>query len=295
MAPDERRHLPRVAVFGISGFSGRHFERFVVSKGLVERFVFFGQARDFSKAEKTGAFTYMECDPRQDHEILRFIADVQPAYILNLIGILSAPTLEDFLAVHVAIPRSICEAVLASGLPIEKLLLIGSAAEYGGTATNPVREDASAEPISWYGLSKLYQTLLAGYFFRNHALPVVVARSFNILGEGLSPHLSIGSFMAQIDEQPNGGTIKVGDVSTSRDFLDIAEVSRRYWTLLMKGRPGDIYNVCSGEPRTVRSVLEDLIRRSSKRIEIEVDPVRLKARDLHSIYGDSSKFDQLER
>ena len=60
-------------------------------------------------------------------------------------------------------------------------------------------------------------------------LSTVVARTFSTLGEGLSPQLSIGNFMKQIAALPDGGTIRVGNVSTSRDFLGISEVWRRYW------------------------------------------------------------------
>lgn len=295
MSEKVRQPLQRVAVFGAGGFSGRHFERFVAREGLAETYAFFGHTRDMRHAEQSGTFTYQEGDPCQEGEVARFLADVRPHYILNLVGMFRAESLEHFLWVHVGVSRAICEAALASELPIRKLVLVGSAAEYGSTAPNPVREDARAEPISWYGLSKLYQTLLADYFFRNHGLPTVVARTFNVLGAGLSRDLSIGSFMSQIESLPDQGAIKVGDISTSRDFLDITEVSSRYWTLLLKGRAGEIYNLCSGQPRTIRSVLDDLIRQSGKRIEIEVDPLRLKARDVESIYGDPSKFNQLAR
>jgi GDP-4-dehydro-6-deoxy-D-mannose reductase len=99
--------------------------------------------------------------------------------------------------------------------------------------------------------------------------------------------------MRQIEEAPKGGVIKVGNISTSRDFLDISEVVRRYWQLLAKGLPGEIYNVCSGTPRTIRSILQDLIAASGKELRVETDPTRYKAQDVASIYGDSAKYDSL--
>jgi GDP-4-dehydro-6-deoxy-D-mannose reductase len=101
--------------------------------------------------------------------------------------------------------------------------------------------------------------------------------------------------MQQIAQLPDGRVIKVGNIATSRDFLDITEVCRRLWILLMKGQPGQIYNICSGRPRTIRSVLSELIGASGKKIDFEVDPRRLKERDIDSIYGDTSKFDELAR
>jgi GDP-4-dehydro-6-deoxy-D-mannose reductase len=121
----------------------------------------------------------------------------------------------------------------------------------------------------------------------------VVARTFNTLGKGLSKNLSIGSFMAQINATLDGGSIRVGNINTSRDFLHIANVVSRYWQLLLKGKSGEIYNICSGAPRTIRSVLEDLIRESGKSLKMEIDPSRFKEGDIDSIYGDSSKYEEL--
>lgn len=282
-----------VMVLGAAGFSGRAFERFVAENGLAEEFAFHGLDRDLSGTQNTGMFSYRQMDAADPAQVLRALAEVQPAYILNLVGLLQASTLEQFVAVNVGVTQAVCQGLVSARISVEKFLIVGSAAEYGAEQPNPVQEDAQLRPVNLYGLSKVYQTQLARYYFDNHALPILVARTFNILGQGLSPSLSIGSFMRQVDTLPDGGTIKVGNVTTSRDFLDISEVSRRYWQLLLRGRPGEVYNVCSGEPRTIRSVLEDLIAASGKTLRIEVDTSLYKARDVASIYGDSSKFNRL--
>ena len=63
----------------------------------------------------------------------------------------------------------------------------------------------------------------------------------------------------------------------------------------MKGAPGEIYNVCSGVPRSIRSVLDDLIRESGKKLFVEIDRALFKERDIDSIYGDRTKYDQFVR
>jgi GDP-4-dehydro-6-deoxy-D-mannose reductase len=287
--------MKRVAVFGIAGFSGRHFERFVASEGLDRAFKFYGFGRDLRRAENSGIFSYCDGDACKATEVCRFLKEVSPEYVLNVTGIFKAETFEKFVAVNVGVSQAICEAIRSHVPDTTKIVLVGSAAEYGSIATNPVKEDDDVRPLSMYGLSKLYQTLLSGYFFRNYRLPTVIARTFNILGQGLSPQLSIGSFMKQIEALPDGGTVKVGNLSTSRDFLHISEVVRRYWNLLMKGVPGEIYNVCSGVPRTIRAVLEDLIRESRKALSIETDPSLFKEHDIDSIYGDGTKYEHLIR
>lgn len=282
-----------VMVLGACGFSGRAFEHFAAQSGLTEAFAFLGLDRDVSGAARTGAFSYREMDAVDPAQVAAALDEARPAYILNLVGLLHAATLEEFVAVNVGVTQAVCQGLLSTGLSIEKFVVVGSAAEYGAEQPNPVREDAPLHPVNLYGLSKVYQTLLARYYFDNHGLPIVVARTFNILGQGMSPRLSIGSFMQQIGTLPDGGAIKTGNIATSRDFLDISEVSSRYWNLLRKGAPGEVYNVCSGSPRTIRYVLEELIAASGKTLRIETDPALYKARDVASIYGDSSKYDQL--
>ena len=198
----------------------------------------------------------------------------------------------DLLAANVGVSRAICETAVC-GLRLEKILLIGSAAEYGVPPSNPVREECPTRPVNAYGLSKVYQTLLASYYFRNHALPIVVARTFNLLGEGMSPLLSIGSLMHQISTLPDKGAVQVGNIDMSRDFLPIEEAVQQYWRLLITGKPGEIYNVCSGVPRTVRSVLEELIAKSGRQLAIEAVPSLFKTADVEVIYGDPTKCNEL--
>jgi len=282
-----------VVVFGIAGFCGKHFERFVANGAFNSHYRFFGFARTLTSAEHSGAFTYREGDACDEAAVRDFVSEVKPAYILNLIGVFRAQTYSELLSINVGVSQTICEAVLRSRVPVKNIVLVGSAAEYGRPARNPVSEDAELRPVTHYGLSKVYQTLLASYYFRNYRLPVVVARTFNIVGEGLSSDLSVGNFMRQLRELSDGGVMKVGNICTRRDFLDIRDVSRRYWHLLMSGAAGEIYNVCSGSPKTIRSVVEALIRETGKRISVDADPALFKENDIESIYGDNSKYQRL--
>lgn len=285
--------MKHVAVLGAGGFSGRHFERFAAAQKLGETCRFFGLSRRRESCEDSGLFQYSIGDAREAGVVEAFLDQAQPDYILNLIGVFRADGLDAFMAAHVGVCRAIGEWAARAPRPTQKIVFVGSAAEYGWPGHNPVREDDPKAPVSWYGLSKLYQTELGLYFHRNHGLPVVTARTFNILGEGLSAHLAMGAFARQLDSLPIGGVIKVGNLAPSRDFLDIAQVSAGYWTLLEKGRPGEVYNLCSGEPRSMQSVLDEMIARSGKQVKVEVDPGLLRANDVAVIYGDPSRFRSL--
>ena len=47
------------------------------------------------------------------------------------------------------------------------------------------------------------------------------------------------------DSGDKEGTIETGDLSIIRDFVDVRDVVDAYYKLLMNGRKGEIYNVCS--------------------------------------------------
>ena len=124
----------------------------------------------------------------------------------------------------------------------------------------------------------------------NFRVNVIIARTFNILGNGLSPKLSIGSFVNQIKAIETEGTLTVGNLNTNRDFLDIDDVLDAYWKLLESGVPGETYNVCSGFSLSIKEVLEYLIEQSGKNIAMQIDANLLRKNDIVDFYGDNKKL-----
>ena len=75
-----------------------------------------------------------------------------------------------------------------------------------------------------------------------------------------------------------------------RDFLDVRDVADIYYKLLMNGKSGEVYNVCSG--RGIK--LWDIIKRTAEILGIDVcinvDKARIRAADTSVIVGDNSKI-----
>ena len=81
---------------------------------------------------------------------------------------LAATFVNDFdeaYAINVDATRHLLNTVQKLGLTM-RILLVGSAAEYGAIRPeeNPIREDHALNPVSIYGLSKAWQTQLAGLY-----------------------------------------------------------------------------------------------------------------------------------
>jgi GDP-4-dehydro-6-deoxy-D-mannose reductase len=285
--------MKRILAFGISGFTGSYFAGFVRKANTHSDYLLIGADRVAPKKTIEGMAEFVLANATDKRSVRSAFRRTRPDYVVNFAGTFSAKRFEDYMKLNVDTTRQILEAASESDYTIQKILLIGSAAEYGMVARNPVSEHDPTNPVTLYGLSKVMQTHLCRYYYRVHSLSTVVARAFNILGEGLSESLSIGSFQQQIRHAADGGSIRVGNIDTIRDYLPIESVVSLYWTLLQHGRPGEIYNVCSGTGSKISDILNEMIAASGKRLFIERDTTRIKSNDVPSLYGDRTKLDKL--
>ncbi|MDE2027111.1 MAG: NAD(P)-dependent oxidoreductase [Candidatus Omnitrophica bacterium] len=279
----------KIMIWGINGFTGWHFQRYIQRKRLTDKYAFVGVDQSIRKIMD---IDYVRADLCQDGQCEKLIKRHEPDYVINLAGLLRAEAMEDMIRVNVQVSRTLLDVVLRQHMPVKKILLIGSAAEYGFPPCLPVPEDTPPNPVNPYGLSKVIQSQFAHYYFKNHAVPVVIARTFNVIGRHISPFLSVGSFLNQIRNVKNGGAIHVGNLETRRDFIDIADVVEGYWKLLFRGRNGGTYNLCRGESVLIKDILQGMIERSRKNIKIVVRSENLKQGDVLDIYGDNTKIKQ---
>jgi GDP-4-dehydro-6-deoxy-D-mannose reductase len=63
-----------------------------------------------------------------------------------------------------------------------------------------------------------------------------------------------------------------------------------YWKILLKGKSGEIYNVCCGKSFHIDQILTYLIEKSSKSLQIRVRNECVRKDDIPDIYGDNSKL-----
>ena len=104
----------------------------------------------------------------------------------------------------------------------------------------------------------------------------------------------IASFVKQLVEIKKGikkeRKLVVGDISIVRDFLDVRDVVDAYLRLLIHGEKGQVYNVCSGEGVSLREVIDIICGILGMRVEIEVDPSRVRPSDNKVIVGSNEKL-----
>ena len=178
-----------------------------------------------------------------------------------------------------------------------RMLFVGSGDTYGRVpeAALPVREDYPLHPRNPYAVSKLAAEALCYQWSQTSGFEIVMARPFNHIGPGQSPHFAITDFARQVTEIRLGRrppVLQVGDIDVTRDFTDVRDVERAYALLLEKGRNGGIYNVCSGREHSIRDLLRQLIALAGVDARIERDPTRLRPAEQRRMVG---SFEALHR
>jgi GDP-4-dehydro-6-deoxy-D-mannose reductase len=172
------------------------------------------------------------------------------------------------------------------------VVVAGSAAEYGLVEPQalPVTEEHRCEPFTDYGISKYAQTLLSLAKSRT-GVPVLVARIFNPIGQGMPSHLALANFAAQIKPGQTRSTLEVGNLEVRRDFIGAAEAARLVVGLAsQKSLYGGVYNICSGEAVQLKDIVEEMGRIAGGGVDLRVDKSRFRPSDMPIFYGSTTKL-----
>ncbi len=182
---------------------------------------------------------------------------------------------------------------LADTVPRARLLVVGSADQYSpsGPGAEPFDERTPLRPRSPYARSKAAAEQLA-QLARRDGLDVVCVRAFNHTGRGQTDTFVVPDFAHQVAGIAAGvrpAQMRVGNLESVRDFLDVRDVVDAYLRLLDPAVPADVYNVASGRGWRIADVLDALCRRAGVRPEIETDPDRHRPTDW--LVGDARRLE----
>ncbi|MEO0117482.1 MAG: GDP-mannose 4,6-dehydratase, partial [candidate division WOR-3 bacterium] len=189
---------------------------------------------------------------------------------------------------------NIFEAVRAENLDC-RIQIAGSSEEYGMVYPNevPIKETNPLRPLSPYGVSKVAQDLLGYQYFMSYGIKVVRTRAFNHEGPRRGEVFVTSNFCKQIAEIEKGKrepVVYVGNLEAVRDFTDVRDTVRAYYLVLLKGKPGEVYNICSGKGYKIKEILDIIISLSKVKVEVKVDPERLRPSDVMLLLGDATKI-----
>jgi len=179
-----------------------------------------------------------------------------------------------------------------------RFLVVGSSEEYGHVEDDelPIKETNPLRPLSPYAVSKVGQDLMGYQYWKSYGMLIIRSRAFNHEGPRRGDVFVTSNFARQVAEIEAGlrdPVILVGDLTPRRDYSDVRDIVRGYWTLLERGEPGEVYNLCSGRSWSIQQVLDFLLEQSRVRdIKVQTDPSRLRPSDVMVLEGDPSKVEK---
>lgn len=279
----------KALVSGASGFCGRHLCRFLAKQGVEVSSI------GLKAGEKNHFLIQSTNDVAGMTEVFR---KVMPDFVFHLAGIIVAEDPVLVYQVNVHYTLNLLRAMKLAGLGAVPILLVGTAAEYGWVDQKelPIREDHCCQPLEHYGISKLAQTLI-GMAAARTGRPVVVVRPGNIVGPGMGGHLVLARAakqVASIMQRKQEPIVEMGNLETSRDFIDISDAVRIYWELVQTPVAyGEIVNVCTGDPVAVGSIVERLIALSGTQMDVVSRSKNFKKWDLPVYCGSNDKLKRL--
>ncbi|MBF0312023.1 MAG: NAD-dependent epimerase/dehydratase family protein [Oligoflexia bacterium] len=290
----------KVLILGACGFIGKNLQNFIVEQALYKQFDFVGV--DLAVGVKTSEGEYckmIECNLIEKGRIRKLLEEERPEYILNLMGKASGDDLGELIHLNATFSEELIKSAneLQENQRPKKILLVGSAAEYGIQKQFPIREESELNPQTLYGLSKVIQTQIFKFYRGRRGagttVPLNLVRTFNIIGPYMPRSLAIGSFVEKIKKyKASGEAICVGNLESRRDFLDVRDVLDAYFQVLLQGSPGEIYNVCRGRSIKMQEIWDTLLDAFEVKGAMVVNGAStdVKSCDLDESYGDNSKL-----
>jgi GDP-4-dehydro-6-deoxy-D-mannose reductase len=275
----------RALITGISGFVGRHLANHLSAEGW--------HVAGYDLRPPRVDCEFYPGDLSDVPAVEAAVKKSAPDVVFHLAGILKSDVYENLYKAHVFATITLLDAVLASGV-LPTVIIASSSAVYGsGNGRKPINEKSGLAPQTHYALSKAAQEMVALRYFHAHELPVVCVRTFNLLGPGLSPDMACSAFARQIalaERSGKTGTITTGTLAAKRDFVDVRDAVRAYEAIAKKGKPGEVYNVCSGRAVAVGECLSILLKQARVPMEAVLDPAKVQSSDVPIQIGSAKKL-----
>lgn len=261
----------KILLTGANGFTGLHFTKAAEAAGYTVHAL---------KSDITNAKAL-------ETEVLK----ASPNLVAHFAGISFVPSKDEeaFYRVHALGTSNLLNALLKLEKPPSKVLLASSATIYGNSPSLFSTETQAPTPIDHYAISKVAMEEMAKTYFDR--LPIVIVRPFNYTGVGQKDNFLIPKLVHHFSQKLV--KIELGNLDVEREFNDVEMICQAYMALLDFGKPGEIYNVCSGNARSLKQVVDCLISITDHPIHIDINQNFVRSNEVRRMCGDPKKIQAL--
>ncbi|MBN3724962.1 NAD-dependent epimerase/dehydratase family protein [Burkholderia sp. Ac-20379] len=272
--------MASILITGISGFIGRYLAKHLQSQG-----------HDVIGTTMQGMDGQRVCDLRDRDQLDAVLRDTDPDVVIHLAALSSVTegkTLQ-YYETNLIGTENLLQGLDAIGRR-RRLIFVSTAGVYGNQPTGVLSEDLTPLPVSHYGISKYAAERLVFNFSDRH--DITVTRPFNVIGVGQNGNFVVPKLVRHFAER--AASIRLGRLDPVRDYIDVHSTCDIFARLI--GEPkaiGATVNICSGRGTSVRELLDILVRVSGHEMEVISAPEFIRANEVFSLLGDTTRLDAL--
>ncbi len=293
----------RILITGFSGFVSLHFLDFLES--IHTNFIILGTDKNIPAFDFTSyknlKVNFKHADLLNKEIATELINEFHPEYLLHLASYSSVANSWKYpiesINNNLNIFLNLLDAIRLNNIQC-RVLSIGSSEEYGNVTPHelPLTEENKLKPVSPYAVARVSQEMLSKIYADGYGLDIVITRSFNHIGPRQKDIFVISSFAKQLVMIANDACkpkkLITGDISIVRDFVDVRDVVKAYYLLLMNGKSGNIYNICTGIGTSLKEIIDKMCSQLNINIELLTDKNLIRPQDNKLIIGSYQKIKQ---
>jgi GDP-4-dehydro-6-deoxy-D-mannose reductase len=286
--------MKKVLITGVNGFVGKHLSRELAGRGHQA----FGVGREENPHPELSKLLsgYYVADLTSASDVKRLPLDTFDT-VISLAGLARAgDSFKDpakYLKINVDVATVLAEEILRRKLTV-RYIAISTGAVYDSHQEMPLNEGSVlTSEGSPYAKSKI---LMEEALDKLHgsSFECVIVRPLNHIGPGQEPGFLVPDLYQKIiDAIKDSKPVKVGDLTTKRDYTDVRDVVKAYADLAEANKlEYGLYNVCSGKSLAGEEILKSLLESvpGAKDVKIEQDPTLLRPNDPRDLYGSNQRI-----
>jgi NAD dependent epimerase/dehydratase len=289
----------RVLVTGADGFIGSHLVEALAADGaLVTAFSLYNSFDSFGWLDDLGDETLasikrVRVDIRDAGFMRRALADQD--IVFHLAALIAIPhsyvAPQSYVETNILGTLNILDAAHVNG--VQRVVHTSTSEVYGSAVTLPISEDHPLQGQSPYSASKIGADMLAESYVRSFDAPVVILRPFNSYGPRQSERAIIPTLIRQFLDS-SCRVVKVGDVTTTRDFTFVTDTVAAFMAAGIGSRVafGRPYNAGSGKMISVGGLIEVLAQviGTTKPVLQEQERMRPGNSEVRALQADSRRM-----
>jgi len=280
-----KNHTVKVAVTGATGFIGRHVLAELEARSIETIALVRHPTAALDGLSRCKTFQLdLHMTPSNAFELMG-----SPDALIHLAwaGLPNYQSLHHFeqeLPAHYRFLKNL----IKSGL--QSLIVAGTCLEYG-MRSGPMSEDMEPQPGTPYGFAKDTLRRQLGFLNAFHPFQLTWARLFYLYGEGQAKSSLFPQLRAAVERGDEVFNMSGGE--QLRDYLPVTEVAELLVALTLRNEGSGIVNLCSGNPVSVRQLVEGWIKEYNWSISLNLGHYPYPDYEPMAFWGAREKLDSL--